>query len=79
MTYSCYKCNIATVDEEYTRCPPCEVAHKELAAKLDARPRQKVEKVREKLYPLKEVRDGIEKTMWIDKSTAQLLGIKLSE
>ena len=79
MSYSCYRCNAATVQEEYQRCVPCQVAHKELCAKLDARPKQKVEKVREQLFPIKEVRDGIEKTMWIDRQSAQLMGIKLPE
>lgn len=74
---SCYKCNSVEVQEEYQRCAPCQKEHEELCAKLDARPRQKVEKVREKLYPLKEVRDGVEKTMWIDKESARVMGIKV--
>ena len=67
------------VEEEYQRCLNCETKHKELCAKLDARPRQKVEKVREQLYPIKEVRDGVEKTMWIDKESARIMGVKLPE
>ena len=75
MSYSCYRCNAATVQEEYQRCIPCEKEHQELCAKLDARPKVKVQKVREELFPLKEG----DKTMWIDRESARFMGIKLPE
>ena len=75
MSYSCYRCNSAVVQEEYQRCIPCEKEHKELCAKLDARPKVKVQKVREELFPLKEG----DRTMWIDRQSAKFMGIKLPE
>ncbi len=73
----CYKCNSVQVAEEYQRCPSCEKSHQELVRQLDARPRVKEKKVREKLYPIKEMKQGIQVTTWIDKSDAINMGIKL--
>ena len=77
MTYSCFKCNSVPVAEEYSRCSSCEQSHKELCAQLDSRPRVKEKKVKEKLYPIKEVKGGIQITTWISREDARNMGIKL--
>ncbi len=73
----CYKCNSVEVAEEFQRCPSCEQTHKELAKKLDSKPRVKVKKVKEELFPIYEVKQGIKVTTWIDRSDAAAMGIKL--
>ena len=77
MDYSCIKCNSQPVAEEYQRCAPCQKEHAELAAKLDARPRQKVEKVREELFAIKSIKRGVEFTDLITRQDAMALGINL--
>ena len=74
---ACYKCNINEVSEEFTRCPACEASHKELCAKLDAKPRVKEKKVREELFPIKRMRGGIQCTDWISREDAFNMGIKI--
>ena len=73
----CDSCKIEEVAEEFTRCPPCEVKHKELAKQLDARPRVKEKKIKEKLFPIKEMKGGIEITTWISREDAHNMGIKI--
>ena len=75
----CYRCNQVEVAEEFTRCPPCEAAHKELCAKLDARPKHHEVSLREELFPIKEIKRGIEVTTYIDRNDAAILGIKLPQ
>jgi len=75
----CYKCNSEPVAEEYARCPDCETDHKKLAAELDARPKVHEKKVREDLFPIKEVKQGIEVTTYISREDAHNMGIKLPE
>ena len=80
MDYTCYKCSKEIVLEEFTRCVPCEIEHKELCAKLDARPKvEKEKKVREKLYSWKEMKQGIEVTNYISYEEARIMGIKLPQ
>ena len=79
MSYSCYKCNTNQVSEEYQRCSDCEKTHQEFAKELDARPRTKVKKVKEELFPIKEIKGGIEVTTWIDRQDAANMGIKLPQ
>lgn len=74
---TCYKCNKNEVSEEFQYCPSCEVSHKELCAKLDSKPRVKEKKVKEKLYPIKEMKGGILVTTFIDRNDAAIMGIKL--
>ena len=76
----CYKCNQVEVAEEFERCQPCEVSHKELCAKLDARPRvEREKKVREKLYSWKEMKQGVEVTNYISYDEAKIMGIRLPQ
>lgn len=79
MSYSCYKCNKIPVENEFDRCPDCEISHKELCAKLDARPKHIEKKVKEELFPIKEVKQGIQITTWISREDAMNMGIKLSQ
>ena len=79
MSYSCYKCNSVDVEEEFSRCPPCEAAHRELCAKLDAQPKHHEVKVREKLHSWKEMKQGIEVTNYISRSEAEIMGMRLPE
>ena len=80
MSYSCYKCNSVDVEEEFSRCSSCEVAHKELCAKLDTRPKvEREKKVREKLYSWKEVKQGVEVTNYISYEEAKIMGIRLPQ
>jgi len=79
MSYSCTQCGKVEVAEEYTRCEPCAAAHKELCAKLDARPKQHTKKVKEELFPIYEIKQGIKVTVWVDRETAMINGIKLPE
>ena len=37
--FNCVKCGAVEVLEELTRCESCETQHKEMCAKLDARPK----------------------------------------
>ena len=76
---ACYKCNINEVSDEFQRCPPCEQQHKELCATLDARQRVKEKKVREELFPIKEIKGGIQITTWISREDAHNMGIKLPQ
>lgn len=73
----CYKCKKNTVSEEFTRCTPCEQSHKELCAQLDAQHRTKEKKVKEQLFPIKEVKGGIQVTTWISREDARNMGIQL--
>jgi len=74
----CYSKSCDTeVAEEFTRCPPCEAKHQELVKELNARPRIKEKKVKEELFPIKEIKGGIEVTTWIDRTDAANMGIKL--
>lgn len=77
MTFNCYKCNFEEVVEEFTRCASCEKDHKALARELDSRPRTVEKKVREKLYPIKEMKGGIQITTWISREDAHNMGIKV--
>lgn len=77
MSYSCYNCNKVSVENEFERCISCEQNHKELCAKLDARPIVKKEKVREELFAIKSMRGGVEFTDLITRQDAAVLGIKL--
>ena len=78
MSYSCYKCGKVEVSDEFNRCPPCEISHKELCAQLDARPKvEKEKKVKEKLYSWKEMKQGVEVTNYISYEEAKIMGIKL--
>lgn len=74
---SCYQCNNTQVVEEFERCASCQKAHEVLASKLDARPKVIEKKVKEKLYPLKQMKGGVEVTTWIDENDAKNMGIKL--
>jgi len=80
MTYSCANSKCKTpVSEEYARCTPCEAEHKKLCASLDAKPRTKEKKIKEKLYPIKEMKQGIQVTTYIDAEDARNMGIKLPQ
>lgn len=76
---SCYSCNNVTVAEEYQRCADCKKTHEALAKELDARPKRVEKKPKEKLYPIKSMRNGIEFTTWYDKTDLQNLGIKIPD
>ena len=78
MTFQCFKCK-APVAEEFTRCTSCEVEHKKLCASLDAKPRVVEKKVKEKLYPIKEIKQGIQVTTWISAEDARNMGINLPQ
>ena len=76
----CYKCNQIEVADEFDRCPSCEATHKELCAKLDARPKvEREKKIREKLYSWKEMKQGVEVTNFISYDEAKIMGIKLPQ
>ena len=79
MTYSCYKCNKVSVEEEFARCEHCEADHKKLCATLDAKPRIREKKVKEELFPIKEIKQGILVTTYIDRTDAKNMGIKLPQ
>ena len=76
---NCYKCNQTEVAEEFLRCEPCEADHRKLCAKLDARPKQIIKKVKEELFPIKEMKQGIQVTTWISREDAANMGIKLPQ
>ena len=77
MSFACYKCNITEVSEEFQRCPSCEISHKELCKQLDAKPRVIEKKVKEELFPIKEMKGGIQVTTYIDRNDAAIMGIKV--
>lgn len=77
--YNCYQCNSVRVEEEYQRCPACQKKHEELAAKLDARPKTHVPKVKEKLYPIREVKQGIQVTTWLSREDLIANGMKVPD
>ena len=79
MSYQCYKCNQTEVAEEFERCPSCETAHKDLCAKLDAQPKKHIEAVKEELFPIVEMKQGIKVTTYIDREDAANMGIKLPQ
>lgn len=79
MTYQCYKCSKVTVEDEFARCELCEVEHKKLCADLDAKPRTKEKKVKEQLFAIKEIKQGIQVTTYIDRNDARNMGIKLPQ
>ena len=76
MSYSCYKCNKSEVAEEFERCPSCELSHKELCVKLDARPKVIEKKVKEELMGIKEIKQGINITTYISREDAANMGIQ---
>ena len=79
MSFSCYKCNSVGVEEEFFRCPPCEQQHKDLCAKLDAKPKNHVKPVKEELFPIVEMKQGIKVITYIDRTDAVNMGIKLPQ
>ena len=72
----CYKCGKQEVSEEYARCEPCEISHKELCKELDARPKVIEKKVKEELMAIREVKQGINVTTFIDRNDAANMGIE---
>jgi len=79
MIYHCYKCNETEVAKEFERCPPCQAEHIKLCAKLDARPKNHIKPVKEELFPIKEMKQGIMVTTYIDRNDAANMGIKLPQ
>ena len=77
MAQLCYKCNINEVSEEFQRCPSCETTHQQLVKKLDSKPRIIEKKVKEELFPIKEMKQGIQVTTWVDIETARINGMKI--
>lgn len=75
----CYKCNSVEVQEEFKRCPACQTSHETLAKQLDAKPRVKEKKIKEELFPIVEMKQGIKVTTWVDRETARINGMKLSK
>ena len=75
----CYKCNKVEVTEDFLRCELCEADHKKLCATLDAKPRIKEKRVREELFPIKEMKQGIQVTTWISREDARNMGITLPQ
>lgn len=73
----CYKCQKEPVAEEFQRCPTCEKDHQELCKELDSRPLKQVERVKEELFPIKSVKQGIEVTTFISREDAANMGVKL--
>ena len=73
----CYSCKKEEVVEEFDRCPACAEKHKELCKRLDAKPRVKEKKVKEELFPIKEVKGGVQITTWISREDAHNMGIKI--
>ena len=65
------------MEEEFSRCAPCEQQHKDLCAQLDARPKNHIKPVKEELFPIKEVKQGILVTTYISREDAANMGIKL--
>ena len=79
MAYQCYRCNQVVVQEEFQRCPSCETAHQRLCEELDARPNNHIKPIREELFPIKEVKQGILVTTWISREDAKNMGIQLPQ
>ena len=77
MAQLCYKCNSVPVEEEFARCPSCETTHQQLVKKLDSKPRVIEKKVKEQLFPIKEMKQGIQVTTWVDRETARINGMKI--
>ena len=77
MANTCYKCGVNPVNEEFQRCSSCEASHQELAKKLDSKPRVKEKKVKEQLFPIVQMKNGIKVTTWVDKETARINGMKI--
>ena len=71
----CYQCGSG--NEDNLRCGSCEAKHQELVVKLDSRPREKVEKVREKEYPFYSVKGGVQFTDWYTAEDLRTLGIPI--
>mgnify|MGYP001572793180 CR=1 FL=1 len=76
---TCYKCGKSEVTDEFERCKPCEAAHKKLCEELDARPKNHIKPVKEELFPIKEVKQGIPITTWISREDAGNMGIQLPQ
>lgn len=74
---NCYQCEVNEVPEEFDRCPSCKISHQELIKKLDSKPRVKEKKVKEELFPIKEMKGGIPVTTWISREDAANMGITL--
>ena len=76
----CYKCNKTEVANEFDRCSSCEVSHKELCAKLDARPKvEREKKVKEKFHSWTEMKQGVKVTNYISYDEAKIMGIKVPQ
>lgn len=75
----CYSCKKEEVAEEFDRCLSCKAEHQKLIQELNARPRVKEKKVREELFPIREVKGGIQVTTWIDRNDAHNMGINLNK
>lgn len=73
----CFKCNSVGVQEEFQRCPSCEASHQDLIKKLDSQPKNKEKKIKEELFPIKEMKGGIQITTWVDRETARINGMKI--
>ena len=71
----CYQCGSG--NEDNLRCGSCEAKHQELVVKLDSRPREKVEKIREKEYPFYSVKGGVQFTDWYTAEDLRTLGIPI--
>ena len=71
----CFECGSG--NEDNLRCISCEAKHQEIVARLEARPKVKKEKVREKLYPFYSVKRGVEFTDWYSEGDLRLLGIPI--
>lgn len=77
MSQTCYTCKRVEVAEEFDRCKDCEVAHKNLVAQLDARPKTKEKKVHEELFPIKEIKQGIQVTTYMSREDLINNGMKV--
>lgn len=79
MAYNCYQCNVNPVSEEFQRCVTCQKSHQQLIEKLDSKPKIKEKKVKEKLYILKEKKQGIEVMTYMSEEDARANGIDITK
>ena len=75
--FNCISCG-SSVNRELSRCAACNTEHQKLTARLDAKPKQVIEKVPTKWVTYKEVKNGVIVTVYMTEQEAAMLGRKIT-
>ena len=75
--FQCYSCSKAEVPEEFARCKDCDMAHKRLCEQLDSRPKNTEKKIKEELFPIKEIKQDVQVTTWMSREDLINNGMKV--